>query len=55
MELQTRADFEITLIKTTTKLQMLKIVTNKYHQLLQKNKINEPETHLKHWKAAWKN
>ena len=47
MELQTRTDFEITLIKTTTKLQMLKIVTNKYHRLLQQNKINESETHPK--------
>ena len=47
MELSTRADFEITLIKTTTKSQMLKIVRNKYHQLLQKNKINAPETHPK--------
>ena len=46
-EVQNMADFDVIMKKTSTKLQMLKIARDEYHQLLQRNKIKELETHLK--------
>ena len=40
-------DFEVTMKKTSTKLQMLKIARNECLRLLQQNKIKELETQLK--------
>ena len=45
-EVQNIEDFEVIMKKTSSNLQMLKIARN-YHQLLQRNKIKELETHLK--------
>ena len=47
VEVQDMADFEVTMKKTSAKLQMLKIARNGCHQLLYQNKIKELETHLK--------
>ena len=40
-------DFDVIMKKTSTKLQMLKIARDEYHQLLQRNKIKELEAQLK--------
>ena len=40
------ADFEITLKKINTKLQMLQITRNEYHRILQRSKIRDLEKHL---------
>ena len=40
-------DFEVTMMKTSTKLQILKITRKECHRVLQGNKIKEVEMHLK--------
>ena len=40
-------DFEVTMKKTSTKLQMLKLARNECHRFLQRNKTKELEMHLK--------
>ena len=40
------ADLEITLKKTNTKLQMLRITRNECRRILQRSKIRELEKHL---------
>ena len=47
LKVQNIVDFEVTMKKTSSKLQILKVGRNECHQLLQWNKIKELETHLK--------
>ena len=47
MEVQNMTDFEVTMKKTSTKLQMLKIARNECHQFVQKNIASQLETYFK--------